>query len=331
MPAERLKKSFGGRLKEGEPLSKHVNIRIGGPASYYLEAKSSDEIVAAVEAALADGLPFVVIGGGSNTLPSDEGFKGLVIQAANRAWRIEDERVYAEAGVPSAFLARKAAEAGLTGLEWAVSLPGTIGGAVRGNAGCFGGEARDCVVSVDALRVNRGLSPQGTVPAVERVVYTAEDCRFGYRDSAFKRSHDVVLDVELELRQAPKEECLKRLEDVLSKRRLEQPTGNASAGCMFKNFEYRDEAEIAKLKSRLDVPPEFLKRRRIPAGWLIEQADLKGTRIGGAMISEKHGNFLVNLGGGAASDVVQLISLVKMKIRDDFGIQLEEEVQLLGF
>lgn len=339
MNANELKMRFGDRLKKDEPLSKHVNIRIGGPASYYLEARSSDELVAAVEAALADGLPFVVIGGGSNTLPSDEGFKGLVIQAANRAWRIDPPspdgyggaRVHAEAGVPSAFLARKTAEAGLTGLEWAASLPGTIGGAVRGNAGCFGGEIRDCVVSVDALRINRGPSPQGTIPTVERVVYTAEDCRFGYRDSAFKRSPDVILDVELELRQAPKEECLKRLEDVLSKRRLEQPTGNASAGCMFKNFEYREESDIEKLKSRLDVPSEFLKRKRIPAGWLIEQADLKGTRIGGAMISEKHGNFLVNLGGAAASDVVQLISLVKMKVRDSFGIQLEEEVQLLGF
>lgn len=323
MPAESLKNLFGDRLKEREPLAKHVNIRIGGPADYYLEAKSSDEIAQAIEASLADDLPFVVFGGGSNTLPSDEGFRGLVIQAANRAWSIEGERVYAEAGVPSAFLARKTAEAGLTGLEWAVSLPGTIGGAVRGNAGCFGGETKDALASVDALRVTDG--------AVERVVYAPEDCRFGYRESVFKRNADVVLDVELELAHAPKEECVARLDAVLSQRKLEQPSDNPSAGCMFKNFDFKDEADIAKLKSVLEVPEPFLAAKRIPAGWLIEQADLKGTTIGGARVSDKHGNFLVNLGNASASDVLQLISLVKMKVRDLYGVQLEEEVQLLGF
>jgi len=323
MPADRIKEVFGDRLKTGEPLAKHVNIRIGGPADFYAEAKSSDEIIAAVEACLADGLPYAVFGGGSNTLPSDEGFRGLVIQAANRGWSIEGARVYAEAGVPSAFLARKAAEAGLTGLEWAVSLPGTIGGAVRGNAGCFGGETKDVLASVDVLRVRDGK--------LERATYAPEDCRFGYRESVFKHNQDVVLDVELELAPAPKEECLAKLDAVLSKRKLEQPSDNPSAGCMFKNFEYKDEQEISKLKERLEVPAAFLAAKRIPAGWLIEQDDLKGKRIGGAQVSDKHGNFLVNLGGATASDVLQLISLIKMRLRDDYGVQLEEEVQLLGF
>lgn len=318
-----LRQAFGERLKEGEPLAKHVNIRIGGPADFYLEARSSDEIASAVLAALADGVPFVVFGGGSNTLPSDEGFRGLVIQAANRAWSIEGERVYAEAGVPSAFLARKAAEAGLTGLEWAISLPGTIGGAVRGNAGCFGGETKDALASVDALRVTDGK--------IERVTYSPEDCGFGYRHSAFKRNADVVLDVELELKTAPKEECLAKLDAVLAKRKLEQPSDSPSAGCMFKNFDFKDESEISKLMSMVEVPKEFLAAKRLPAGWLIEQADLKGKKVGGAQVSDKHGNFLMNLGKATASDVLQLISLIKMKIRDEYGVQLEEEVQLLGF
>lgn len=323
MPAERIKELFGGRLKEKEPLAKHVNIRIGGPADFYFEAKSSEEIEKAIGACLADGLPFVVFGGGSNTLPSDEGFRGLVIQAANRGWEIDGTRVYAEAGVPSAFLARKTAETGLTGLEWAISLPGTIGGAVRGNAGCFGGETKDVIASVDALRVVDGK--------LERVTYAPTDCQFGYRESAFKKNADVVLDVEFELTSAPKDECLARLDAVLSQRKLEQPSASPSAGCMFKNFEYGNEADIAKLRERLDVPKAFLKARRIPAGWLIEQADLKGECIGGAQVSQKHGNFLVNLGNATASDVLQLISLIKMRIRDEYGVQLEEEVQLLGF
>lgn len=321
--AHRLKKTFGDRLKESEPLAKHVNIRIGGPADFYFEAKSSDEIAAAVEAALADGIPYAVLGGGSNTLPSDEGFRGLVIQASNRGWRIEDERVYAEAGVPSAFLARKAAEAGLTGLEWAISLPGTIGGAVRGNAGCFGGETKDAVVSVDALRVKDGK--------IARVVYTNAECGFGYRESVFKRVDDVVLDVELELAAAPKEECLARLDAVLSKRKLEQPSDSPSAGCMFKNFEFQDEGDIAKLRTQVDVPQEFVDAKRIPAGWLVEQADLKGASVGGAQVSQKHGNFLQNRAEATASDVLQLISRIKTRIRDEYGIQLQEEVQLLGF
>jgi UDP-N-acetylmuramate dehydrogenase len=163
------------------------------------------------------------------------------------------------------------------------------------------------------------------------VTYAPADCQFGYRESAFKKNADVVLDVEFELTNAPKEECLAKLDAVLSQRKLEQPSGSPSAGCMLKNFEYTYEADLAKLKSRLDVPEAFLKARRIPAGWLIEQADLKGERIGGAQVSDKHGNFLVNLGNATASDVLQLISLIKMRIRDGYGVQLEEEVQLLGF
>jgi UDP-N-acetylmuramate dehydrogenase len=321
MRTDFLKSRFGDRLKEGEPLAKHVNFRIGGPADFYLEAKNSAELEGAVAAALQDGAPFVVIGGGSNTLPSDGGFRGLVIQAANRGWSIDGDRVYAEAGVPSAFLARKAADAGLTGLEWAVSLPGTIGGAVRGNAGCFGGETKDVLASVDALRIDDGN--------VSRVVYSPEECRFAYRESAFKHNHDVVLAVELELVPAPKEECLAKIDAVLAQRKLEQPTDNPSAGCLFKNFDYQDDSELKKLKTRVDVPAEFLARKRIPAGWLIDQADLKGASIGAARVSEKHANFLVNTGGATASDIVQLMSRIKTRIRDEFGIQLQEEVQLL--
>lgn len=323
MPADRLKEMFGDRLKKDEPLAKHVNIRLGGPADFYVEAKSSDEIVRAVEAASADGTAFVILGGGSNTLPSDEGFRGLVIQAANRDWSIHGERVIAEAGVPTAFLARKTAEAGLTGLEWAISLPGTIGGAVRGNAGCFGGEIKDALVSVEALRVDDGK--------IGRVTRTQGECGFGYRDSAFKKDDEIILGAEFRLTPAPPEACLTKLESVLTQRKLQQPSENPSAGCMFKNLGYKEETEIAKLKERLEVPKAFLDAKRIPAGWLIDQADLKGKRIGGAQVSEKHGNFLVNLGNATASDVLQLISLIKMRIRDEYGLQMEEEVQLLGF
>lgn len=318
-----LVNAFGERVKKDEPLAKHVHIRIGGPADFYVEAKSSEEIVQAVEAAVLDQLPFAIFGGGSNTLPSDDGFRGLVIQAANRGWSVDGASVTAEAGVPTGFLARKTAEAGLTGLEWAVSLPGTIGGAVRGNAGCFGGEIKDTLESVEILRVIDGRA--------ERSVCKNEECGFGYRESRFKRSGDVVLSAKFTLSSAPKEHCLLKLEDVLFKRKADQPSDAPSAGCMFKNFDFKEESELAKLKERVDIPEAFLRAKRLPAGWLIEQADLKGKTIGRAQVSSKHGNFLLNLGGATASDVLQLISLIKMRIRDDYGLQLEEEVQLLGF
>lgn len=306
-------------LKEHEPLSKHVHIRIGGPARFYFEAKTSDEIVRAVAKAEAGELPWAIIGGGSNTLPSDDGFDGLVIQAANHNWKIDGNRVVAEAGMLSILLARKTAETGLTGFEWAASLPGTIGGAVRGNAGCFGGETKDVVESAEVLRDGK------------RMMLTNSECGFGYRDSIFKHNKDVILSVTLKLRKATKEECIAKLDAVLTQRKADQPSDAPSAGCMFKNFEYKDGADIEKLRARLAVPDAFIKAKRIPAGWLVEQADLKGKKVGGATVSDKHGNFVMNIGHASASDALQLVSLVKMKIRDEYGIQLEEEVQLLGF
>jgi len=308
---------------ENEPLSKHVNFRIGGPAKLYVTAKSSDEFAEAIEKAMKEKMKFVVIGGGSNVLPADSGYDGMVIQAANRAWNVDGETVTAEAGVPSTCLARKTAEAGLAGFEWAISLPGTIGGAVRGNAGCFGGETKDVIQSLDILRV--------TETGAVRKTISGEEAQFGYRDSSFKHNDDIVLSATLKLRKADAAETVKRLEEILSKRKSDQPMGEATAGCMFKNFEYKDESEIEKLKSSVgEIPEAFLKAKRIPAGWLIDQHGLKGKKLGGAMVSEKHGNFLLNDGTATASDIVQLISLIKTNIRDDYGIQLEEEVQYLS-
>lgn len=313
-----------GRITENEPLLKHTNFRIGGPATYFFEATSSDELVKAVEAAQELGLPFFVLGGGSNVLVSDEGFPGFVIKAANRGYVIRaPSAVSVESGVLSAFLARKTAEAGLTGFEWAISLPGTIGGAVRGNAGCFGGEMRDVVKSVDVF------DPQKT----ESYKLKAESCQFGYRDSLFKHMDPapIVLSVELELKQDDPKACLAQLEEKLRLRKEKQPLEASSAGCIFKNFEFHDRSEIAKLESVVTVPEEFIAMKRIPAAWLIDQRGLKGKRIDDAMVSEKHGNFIMNLGKATASDVVQLVSLIKLKVRNEFGVQLQEEVQYVGF
>lgn len=320
----RLEDIFGERLLRDEPLAKHVNFRLGGPAKFYLVAESSEDIIEAVRAAKVDGIDFVMLGGGTNVLPHDKGHEGLVIQAANRDWKIDGTSVVAEAGVPMSLLARKTAEAGLTGLEWAVSLPGTVGGAVRGNAGCFGGETKDHLVEAVTLHVD------GTEVRTEKL--SNKDLAFGYRESKIKHSDDLVLGARFELEEADKETCLARIEEVLSKRKADQPAGAKTAGCMFKNFEYEEDSDIAKLKGVVgEIPEKFLEAKRIPAGWLIDRHDLKGKKIGGASVSEDHANFLVNDGTATASDVIQLMSFIKMKIRDDYGIQLMEEVQYLGF
>jgi len=318
---EALQTRFGNKFKEQEILAKHVNFRIGGPARYFVEAVSSQDIVDAVALAKQFAEPWFILGGGSNTLVADAGFAGLVIKAANRQMKIDGPRVIAEAGVISAAVARASAQAGLRGFEWAISLPGTIGGAVRGNAGCFGGEMKDNVESVRVLH-----------DGVVKTLLPAE-IQFAYRDSVFKHSgnDDVVLDVTLLLKPGDAAEAISALEKNLAGRKASQPLGSSSAGCMFKNFEYTSDTDITELAGQHPVPPEMLARHRLAAGWIIDQLGLKGTRIGDAMVSETHGNFLVNKGAATADQIVQLISLIKMKVRDEAGIELHEEVQHLGF
>ncbi|MBU1705909.1 UDP-N-acetylmuramate dehydrogenase [Patescibacteria group bacterium] len=311
---------FGARLKIMEPLSKHTNFRLGGPAKFLVEVKTQDELIKAVSLAKENRLPYFVMGGGSNVLASDEGFEGLVIKIAMREFKITGQTVTADAGVMAAALARATAEAGLQGFEWAIGLPGTIGGAVRGNAGCFGRETKDAVKSVKALKNGEVLEMSNA------------DLKFGYRDSAIKWDEDlVVLSATLELQPGDVAELKEKIREILAKRQTSQPQGASSAGCIFKNYEIVDDADLQRIKEKLDITPEMVQARRVPAGWVIDQAGLKGKQIGAAQISSEHGNFIVNLGNATASDVMQLISLAKMTVRDSFGIQLMEEVQYLGF
>ncbi len=317
---DQLKKSFPS-LVENEPLASHTNFRIGGPARLYLVASTADDIVNAIEKAKELGITWEILGGGSNVLVADEGIDGLVIQAANRDVAIDGQRVTCGAGALMSMAARKAAEASLSGFEWAVTVPGTVGGAVFGNAGCFGGEMKDVVMSVDAYRIADG----------QRMTLSRDDCRFGYRDSLFKHERHVIIGCALDLVAGDAATSLAKLEELVAKRKDAQPFGNASAGCMFKNVTFADESEIAKLRDEIDVPQEFVDAKQIPAGWLVERAGFKGYRLGNVEVSQKHANFLLNLGGGTADEVAQVVSMIQMKVRDSFGIQLKTEVQFIGF
>lgn len=307
--------------KRDESMVRHTYLKIGGPAALFVSVDNADDLVRAAQTAKANAIPFAVIGGGSNLLVSDDGYQGVVIEAAFRSSTVEGDRVKADAGAFTARVARMASDAGLVGFEWGSGVPGTIGGAAYGDAGCFGGEMRDVIESVDAYDVAND----------RRVVYTNADCHFAYRESRFKHEPHVILSVTLQLTPGDKAASLAKLEEIAAKRKDTQPQGAFSAGCLFKNFEYQDDDAIAIAEQHLTIPPEMKKNKRIAAGWLIDQAGLKGTTVGNAQVSPVHGNFMINLGGASAKDVVALSSVVKMKIRDEYGIMLQDEVQLLGF
>ncbi|HAL50075.1 MAG: UDP-N-acetylenolpyruvoylglucosamine reductase [Candidatus Uhrbacteria bacterium GW2011_GWD2_41_121] len=314
-----LKTLVGDRLKENEPLAKHLVFRVGGPAKWFVEVESVDELKSVMKIAQDNEIKWEVIGGGSNALASDAGFDGIVIRVAMRGLKFDDTHVVAQAGVPSVMLARQSADAGLSGLEWMASLPGSVGGAVRGNAGCFGGEMHNHIIAVTVLR-------DGEVRRIEK-----KNILFGYRHSSFKdpSSKDVILEVEFELQKDDASVIKERMAFVLDKRKVCQPIASGTAGCTFKNYEIQAD-DLEKLK-KIDVPQSMIDSGFVSAGWLIDQADLKGTKIDGARISEDHANFIINDGNATADAIIQLISLVKMKVRDQFGIQLEEEIHYIGF
>lgn len=307
--------------KKDEPMAAHTYLKIGGPARLYVEAKTAEELVQVVGVAREQGLPFAIIGGGSNLLVSDEGYEGVVIHAADMSFKVEGEMVTCAPGALTGLVARATAEAGLEGFEWGVGVPGTIGGATFGNAGCFGGEMEDVVVSVDALRLSDG----------QFMAYQGPECGFAYRESRFKHEPHVILTTNLKLKKGDRATAKEKINAIMAKRKDSQPQGAFTAGCLFKNFAYQDDSAIEILRREDDIPSEFLETKKIPAGWLIDKLGLKGMAVGKAQVSPVHGNFLVNLGGARAQDVLQLSSLVKMKVRDELGVLLEDEVQYLGF
>ncbi len=320
---QQFKSIFPSAL-ENEPLSRHTTWRIGGPARLYVVVNTSDELVQAVEMAQVQQVPWYVIGGGSNTLASDAGFGGVVIQAANHGIVHDETRhtLEVEAGAVTTLVARKSVEFGLSGFEWGAGLPGTIGGALYGNAGCYGGEMKDVVMTVDVYRIKDG----------QRMTLLREECRFDYRDSLFKHEPYLLLGCVLQL--APVVDPIasrERVTKILDARKAEQPLGSMTAGCMFKNPEV-DQHDIELLKQK-GLEPRFGhdSTRYVSAGWLIQFVGLMGQRIGEVEVSGKHANFFLAKSTARAQDVIALMSLVKMKVRDELGIELHEEVQLLGF
>ena len=298
-----LQRCWGDRLRVDEPMAEHTSYRIGGPADLYLAAESGDELAQMVALAGEHGVPVFVMGRGTNVLVADAGIRGLVIEFRARQvhWTTRDDDVilWAEAGTNLREIARTSVARGLSGIEWAVGIPGSVGGAVVGNAGAFGGYMSDVVRQLTVLDAN----------GVRKI--SATEAGFGYRTSRFKAGSqavgrkEIILAAEMTLRPESVTALEERVAEYTRRREERQPV-EPSAGSVFK------------------------RTAQYPAGFLIEQAGLKGTRRGEAMISPKHGNFIVNLGRARATDVKALIELAQEAVLREFGERLELEIELIG-
>ena len=290
-----IDKSLPG-IQKNILLKNYTTFRIGGRARYFFAAGTKEKIIWAIKRAKEKKLPFFILGGGSNLLVSDEGFKGLIIKIQNTKYQILNTKIIAEAGTPLGQLVNIAAISGLSGLEWAVAIPGTIGGAVFGNAGTPEGSMKDIIRKVEVLDV-KDLSFK---------TYNSKECKFNYRSSIFKKKKNlVIISAELQLKKGDKNKIKEKIKKYLNRKKEKQPLNCPSAGSVFMN------------------PEGFF------AGKLIERAGLKGEKIGGAEISEKHANFIVNSGKASGQDVIKLINLIKKQVKKKFKVVLKEEIQFL--
>jgi len=316
----KLLELFGERIKKNEPLKNHTTYRIGGPADFYLEVKNAEEAAQAIKLAHDDGLPVFVLGGGSNILVADAGVRGLVIVYGGREVKVEGNRLIADAGAITFLAVKMSTEAGLAGFEWAAGIPGTIGGAIRGNAAAYGGETKNSIETIEAVNLKTG-EPQ---------TFDQSSCRFGYRDSIFKHEPWLITRAAFVLSPGDRDALMAKSSELVSIRRGKLPLDFGSAGSVFKNSFFSNFSELSEKLKKI-LPEKYLESRCIPAGFFTEILGLKGKCLGGAMISEQHGNFFVNSGSATAAEVRGLIDYAKMKVKEEFAVTLEEEIQYVGF
>lgn len=315
---EKLKRELP-RIQNNISLNKHTTFKIGGPAKYFCSAKRKEDLIEAIKMAKQKNLPFFILGNGSNVLALDKGFGGLVIKIENCKLKIENCNIYTEAGVKLKDLVKLSAREGLTGLEWAAGIPGTVGGAVYGNAGAFGFTTAGTIEKIEAVDLKNFRIKN----------FSLGKCKFSNKDTLFKHNKNlIILSAVFRLKKGDKRDIQKKIKEYLKYRRKNHPLNFPSAGCSFKNYQ----GEIKNQKLLEDFPElkKFNKLGIIPSAYLIEKCGLKGRQIGGAQISEKHANFIINLGNAKSKDVLALIKLIKQKVKNKFGIVLKEEIEIVN-
>lgn len=313
-------------ILENISLKKYSNYAIGGTARYFCHAEGLHHIAHAVSFAQKKKVPLFILGGGTNILFNDKKFNGLVVKPDIRFMSVisalpETVTVSCGAGVPVSDLLSLCATEGFSGLEWAGGLPGTVGGAIRGNAGAFKGEMKDAIINVASVDIS-GKSP--------RIIVRDKDaCAFGYRTSVFKElsGKEIILSASFVLSRASAPSIRHAVNEKIAWRASRQPLEYPNVGSIFKNVSW--DSVPAALQVREDIK-KHIKHDPfpvIPAAFLIDQVGLKGVSFGGAMVSQKHPNFIVNSCDAASDDVRGLVSLVKAKVLDQFGIALHEEIE----
>ena len=295
---DKLQKLLGEtKVLVQEPMASHTTFRIGGPADYFVMPETVEELAKVLKLCKEKSMPYFILGNGSNLLVGDKGFRGVVIQLYKNfdGVEISGTTVRAKAGAMLIRVAKEAGKAGLTGLEFASGIPGTIGGAMVMNAGAYGGEMKDVVTEVTVL------TKEGEIKTLNN-----EQMNFRYRGSVVEDEDYIVLETVMELKIGNLEEIQARMEELSLQRRTKQPIEFPSAGSTFKR------------------PEGYF------AGKLIQDAGLRGYKVGGAQVSEKHCGFVINAGGATAADVMQLMQDVSDKVQAEFGVPMEPEVKRIG-
>jgi UDP-N-acetylmuramate dehydrogenase len=310
---DRLRRALGDGLLTAEPLKHHTTFRIGGPADFFFAARTPDQVVAALRAARECELPVFLLGGGSNLLVSDEGFRGLVLKNACDSIEFDGQVAHVGCGTDFLDLIYQCRDRSLTGLEFAAGIPGSVGGAIYGNAGCYGKDIGS--FTLECTHVDLDGSAVETRPAAWY--------EFGYRDSRLKRDPRVLLTALLRFEPGNRDAIQKEIDEKLEIRRVKHPQWRIepTAGSYFKNLPPDWQMPGARLSPGT---------RRVAAGQLLDECDCRGLRIGDALVFPKHANIIVNAGHATAHDVLALAEEMKTRVRAKFGVELEEEVMFLG-
>lgn len=293
---------LGENLKTGELLAPHTTFRIGGPADFFYPASTPEELIKGINTAKECNLPYFVLGGGSNLLVSDSGFRGLMIKNLCRKVLVQENKVSAQSGTLLSELVALSLKEGLSGLEFAAGIYGTLGGAVYGNAGAFG------KAICDVLDEGIILTPRGKLEIVNWDYF-----EFDYRHSKLKNSRDILLSATLVLQKEDKEKIRKKIEENLKLRKAKLPEAEGCAGSFFKNIKSSKTCTSG-----------------VSAGFLLEQVGAKQMSVGDARVFSKHANIIINSGKATSEDIKTLARILKEKVKEKFNLELEEEVIYLG-
>lgn len=318
-PEKIMNKKLPVIIKRNIDLKEFSTFKIGGRADFFANTKSDEEIIDLARFANDSGMNFRVIGMGSNILFSDKGYRGLIIKAGNTGTIINGESVIVGAGDTLSSVVLKAKKAGLSGLEWATGIPGTIGGAIRGNAGAYGHQMGDIIKSVNVLN-GKGILRE----------YSNRDCRFGYRWSVFKGSGGIILGAILKLNKEDPIIIQEKTKNIILQR-AKNKISYPSIGSIFKSVTNSRDIDLI-----LEKEPHLTNRlfgswsNKIPAAYLIDKTGLRGKRVGGAKISDYHANYIINRDNATSDDVIILISIIKDKVSDRYNVGLQTEIEIMG-